>query len=296
MSRLAIGLCLLFGVCGTWATAQAQTPVPDDPAPAPSAEAPSDGPTSKGDTANKSDKGTDEALPDLGGEAPTSTVAHKAGWEDVVVLPRKAFLKNGRVEFAPIFGVSVNDVLIRHYAIGASVSYFITDVLGIGVEGQWFNRERSQRESLVGLQYNRIGSINQYLWGAALNFSYVPGYGKFSLFNRHIFHWEVLTNLGVGAIKSEILARNPSDATFTSTNIAPNFGLGGRLFVNRWLTVNLALRDYVFNDKFEPTDRKAGDTIDVVKQRAATQFVHNVMIYAGVGFYLPSAFQYKTGR
>src|SRR5262245_21652735 len=35
-------------------------------------------------------------------------------WQDIVVVPRKAFLKGGRLEMAPFAGVSINDNLIRH--------------------------------------------------------------------------------------------------------------------------------------------------------------------------------------
>src|SRR5215831_17980279 len=33
-------------------------------------------------------------------------------WQDIVVVPRKAFLKGGRVELSPFLGVSINDLLV----------------------------------------------------------------------------------------------------------------------------------------------------------------------------------------
>jgi len=116
----------------------------------------------------------------------TPGAAAQRSWQDVVVVPRKAFLKDGRLELFPFTGVSLNDVLIRHYSFGGNLNYYLTDVFSIGLEGQYFIKERTDRESIVGLQYNRIATLNRYLYAGALNFGYVPGYGKFTLFNRYI--------------------------------------------------------------------------------------------------------------
>jgi hypothetical protein len=35
---------------------------------------------------------------------------------------------------------------------------------------------------------------------------------------------------------------------------------------------------------------------DLAKQHAETDWVHNVMFYAGVGIYLPTKFSYRTPR
>ena len=86
------------------------------------------------------------------------------------------------------------------------------------------------------------------------------------------------------------------DATFKNNNITPSLGVGTHLFLSNWLTFNVALKDYVFNDMFEPTNRSPGEDIDTVKADAESQFVHNVMLYAGIGLYLPTSFQYRTPR
>jgi outer membrane beta-barrel protein len=217
-------------------------------------------------------------------------------YEDIVVVPRKAVLKDGRVELAPWAGLSVNDVLIRHYVFGGQFNYFLTDVLSVGLEGQYFIKERTSRESVVGLQYNRVATLNRHKYAGALNFGYAPGYGKFALFNQYIAHWEVVVTAGVGAIWTEIIPRVVGDEVFGGMRIAPNFGVGGRLFLSDWLTVNATLRDQVFNDKFEPTDRQRGQPIEQVQENATSAFVHNVTLNVSVGFFLPPSFQYKTAR
>jgi outer membrane beta-barrel protein len=240
--------------------------------------------------------------PATGEPAPAAATGEQAGaprtksWEDIVVVPRKAFLKGGRLELAPFTGITLNDVLIRHYTFGGDLNFYLTDVFSIGIEGQYFIKERSDRESLVGLQYNRIPTLNRYLYAAAFNFGYVPGYGKYTLFNKYIMHWDIFVAGGVGAIWSEIIPRVVGDETFQTIALAPDVQVGTRFFLSDWLTVSFAFRDYLFNDKFEPTDRDSSESIDEVKARAPGRFVNNLMFTASLGFYLPTSFQYRTPR
>jgi outer membrane beta-barrel protein len=283
MTRFALGFFATLAILGSGAAARAQDPAPP-PEPAPA---------EPGTKAEPSPEAAAEPAP-AAGEQPGG--ARRASYDDIVVVPRKAFLKSGRLELAPFTGVSLNDVLIHHYAVGGDLNFYLTDVFSIGLQGQYFIKERSGRESLVGLQYNRVPSLNKYKYAAAFNFGYVPGYGKFTLFNKYIWHWDIFVTAGVGAIWTEIIPRIAGEQTFQSINITPDFGAGTRFFLNDWLTISFALRDYAFNDKFEPTDRMRGENIEDVKRRATSQFVNNIMFFASVGFYLPTSFQYRTPR
>ena len=203
---------------------------------------------------------TDETQPakveeEVGGNAKAVRPNSSGSWADIVVVPRKAFLKGGRVELQPLAGVTVNDNLIRHFVFGADINYFLTDALWVGLQGQYFVKQLETQTELLGLQFNRTSTMNRYLYGGAFNMGYVPGYGKFALFNRQIVHWEVWISAGFGATFTEVIARNPADQAskaFKNTALTPNAGLGGRLFLPDWLTVNIALRDYIIADTYEP--------------------------------------------
>jgi outer membrane beta-barrel protein len=261
----------------------------DDKSAAPAAAAPADEPVGDDSADEKPAPGENEpeAKP-----APLTTES----WKDIVVVPRKAFLKGGRLELAPFTGTSINDNLIRHYAFGVDLNYFLTDVFSVGVEGQYFVKALTEREELIGLQYNRTTTLNRYLFAAALNFGYVPVYGKFAFLNKSIVHWEIYASAGIGWTRSEIIPRDPGNLSWTNDLLTPNAGLGSRFFLFDWLTVNFAVRDYFFADKFESLSRSRTDTIAFAKAHADSQFVQNVMFYAGVGMYLPTKFTYKSPR
>ncbi|MES1204722.1 MAG: outer membrane beta-barrel domain-containing protein [Pseudomonadota bacterium] len=259
---------------------------------------PAGGDTDALDLTDSKDKGVDEA------GAAAVRASTTLSWQDIVVVPRKPFLKGGRFEFAPFTGMSLNDILIRHYVFGLDLNFFLTNVLWVGLQGNYYIKALTDRETLIGLQYNRIPTLNKYKYGAALNFGYVPVYGKFAWFNKSILHWEIFASAGFGITQTEVIPRNQQYAAFTNLALTPNVAIGGRFFMFDWLTVNYAFRDYILLDKYEPALRGVPDTmgnpqfVDAVsaKANADGQMVHNVMFYVGLGIYLPTKFQYKTPR
>lgn len=304
MRRLFLGLLPFIGL-SIWASpGQAQQAAPNNPAKAAEGDPASDvasepepdlssEPLGEDPLADPAAKKAPAAKPGAGADAQAKA---KAAASDIVVIPRRSFLKAGRLELQPLTGVSINDVLIRHWAFGGDLNYFLSEVFAVGVQGMYFVKERTDREGLVGLQYNRISTINRYHWTAALNFTYLPVYGKFSLFNKYIMHWEGYVSGGVGMTKTEIIPRRPGDVPFDTNAITANVGVGTRLYVLDWLTFNVGLRDFVFNDKLEPVGRTREQDLASVKNDADNQFKHNVMLYLGVGLYLPPSFNYRSPR
>lgn len=294
MKRLSLSLFAWLAACGWMGVAQAQE-TPDPKAQQPLGEEEQKAPVGESLEAEGGKPEKIEAE-----EPEMRRVAGPLSWQDIVVVPRKVFLKGRRTELMPFTGVSINDILIRHYAFGADFNYFLTDVLSVGVQGQYFLKALTDRETVIGLQYDRIPTLNRYLFGFALNFGYVPIYGKFALFNSQIVHWELFASAGVGLTRTETIPRNPSNSKFNTDAITPNFAVGGRFFISDWLTVNFAIRDYIFQDKFESTDRSrfdpTGKNASAAKENANSQLVNNVMLYVGAGIFLPTKFEYKTGR
>ena len=291
MKRLVLGLSFVIVMLGGRGTGLAQTeaPLPPDPAD-PASPTPPAAPAPGADTTPPEGSVSQTTPADKPGEAAKRT------WQDVVVVPRKAFLKSGRLELYPFTGVSLNDVLIRHYSFGGELNYYLSDVFSIGLEGQYFVKERTDRESVVGLQYNRVATLNRYLYSGALQFGYVPGYGKFTLFNRYIIHWDFYVQAGVGLIQTEIIPARGGRRDVQEQQHRPQRG-------RRHAPVPQQLADLQRRaegprlQRQVRTDRPhAQQPIDTVKSNAESQFVHNVMLYAGIGLYLPTSFQYRTPR
>ena len=255
MKRLAFGLLLVLANPGLAAAAEASAAPAGETAEEKSSEAEAPAPATEAPEAKK------DELPDLSDEvkeaatqkeeAASEGASTRLSWEDIVVVPRKAFLKRHRFELAPFTAISINDSMVRHYSFGGDLTFYLTDVFSVAVEGQYFIKERSERESLVGFQFNRATTLNRFKYSASLVFGYVPGYGKFGLFNKYIVHWDVTVNAGIGLIWTEIIPVRIDDEIFSNRNICPSLAISTRMFVTDWLALSIGLRDYMFSDKFE---------------------------------------------
>lgn len=219
----------------------------------------------------------------------------RVSWQDIVVVVRKPFLKQRRLELLPQWGVTMNDNIIRHFQFSGQLNYFLTDVLAVGLEGQYYVKDLREPYLLVPSQARRLPTVNKYNYGAALNFHYVPIYGKFAILDNHIIHWETFFTAGVGFTQSEVLPRNPAYEPFKNFLITPNVGASMRFFVTKFLTVNAGIRDYVFVDQFEAIDRTEMSG-DAAKENADSSLINNVVFQAGISFWFPMSFEYTTFR
>lgn len=257
------------------------------------------------DNDNGSGSGSPDLSADLAAQAATPEAVQTGvvkktplSWKDIIVVVRKPFLKRKRTELNPFVGTTINDNIIRHYSIGGELAYYLTDVLAVGVEGQYYTHEFEGPFDLVARQARRLPTVNKYNWSTALDFHYVPVYGKFAVLDHKLVAWEVLFTAGIGVGQSEVIPRDTKYPGFTNLLIQPNIGAGMRFFLAKWLTINLGFRDYAFIDKFEPTDRSPGmnDTASMAQANADSKLINNIMFQIGVSFWVPTSFEYTTFR
>ncbi len=227
--------------------------------------------------------------------AASGSEVEAVSWQDIVVVVRKPFLKVSRIEIQPSFGITMNDNIIRHYQLAGALNYYLTDVLAVGVEGQYYVKDLREPFDLVARQARRLPTVNQYNFGAALNFHYVPIYGKFAVLDKHIISWETSLTAGVGFTQSEVIPRDPALQPFKNTLITPNVGASMRFFISRFLTVHAGIRDYVFVDNFESVNRTEPSG-SIAKENADSSLVNNIMFQTGVSFWFPMSFEYTTFR
>jgi outer membrane beta-barrel protein len=236
-----------------------------------------------------------------GNATPVATTPIKKtplSWQDIVVVIRKPFLKVRRTELFPFVGTTMNDNMIRHYSVGGELAYYLTDVLAVGVEGQYFAHSFQEPYDLVARQARRLPTLNEYKWSAALDFHYVPIYGKFAILDRQLVTWESFFTAGIGAGESAVIPRDKSFPGFSNLLIMPNVGASMRFFITKWITVNLGIRDYIFYDHFEPRNRSVTmfATSADAKDHAEGSLINNLMFQIGVSFWVPTSFEYTTFR
>ncbi len=220
-------------------------------------------------------------------------------------------LRRHRVEVNPYWSFTLNDQFVSHPAPGLAINYYITNVFAVGVNGNWYKPfgGNLNQDSAFNAQTRRAARIGvpltEYDWSAALNFTYVPMYGKFAGFGDFIFHYDAYLVGGVGMLSNRPIAViDPDNRTFKSkAHVAFNAGLGLRIFVNRWFAANLEVRDYAFVDELENITVAQGK--NAAGKDAATdestwygdkKFTNNVQAQVGLAFFLPFSWEYRLPK
>jgi len=298
--RWASTIALSFALLAPLA-ARAQDPTPPGSDPTPPGQDPTP-PTPPGSDPTPPGEPTPPGQNGSGNTGTAAPAADKAtgdtegrlgaiSWRDIVVVPRRPILKYHRVEIIPTYNLTLNSSVVRHHGFGGIVNFFLSETLNIALEATYYQPQLLEHFFLRGLDDRVLPSVNRYWWSAALNFGYVPIYGKFALFNKLIFQWEAYIGAGIGLIQTEWIPRDPGNSSQTNFDIMWHVDIGTRLFFTKWLVLQVYLKDYMFVDSFEPSQRTkmgadAGDS----------RFVNNLVFGVGIGMFLPTSFEYKYTR
>jgi outer membrane beta-barrel protein len=171
-------------------------------------------------------------------------------------------------------------------------------VLAVGVNFNWY--QGLETESKLDFSIRRSTRlavpITEYQLGAHLNFTYVPIYGKFEMFNDAIFQWDGYLVGGVGVLRTRPVAEiDPAVRNFDfDWRVAFNAGIGLRVFVTKWLSIFGELRDYLYMEKLENLQvsldhREVPSTwID-----PNSHLTNNVTVQLGFTMFFPFTFDYS---
>jgi outer membrane beta-barrel protein len=222
--------------------------------------------------------------------------------EEIFAVQQVYALRINRVELIPSISQSLNDPFVSHTGIGLGLNYWWTNVLALGVNFIWY--EGLESESELAFQVRRSTRlsvpINQYQFGAHLNFTYVPVYGKFSMFDEFIFQYDAYIIGGVGLMRTRpVPVVDPEVRQFDfDVRIAFNVGIGLRVFVTRWLAIFAELRDYMYLEQLENLTVALGDqrTDPTTWTQSSLAFTNNVTAHLGLTIFLPPEFDYRLPR
>jgi outer membrane beta-barrel protein len=231
-----------------------------------------------------------------------SKAAKKAVNAEIYAVQQIYALRNHRVEIQPYWSFTLNDQFVGHTAPGLAINWYITNVLAIGVNGNLYAGLNS--DSDFNFQNRRATHVavplNEYQWGANLNFTYVPMYGKFAGFGDFIFHYDAYIVGGVGAISTRPIAViDPDNRNFQfKPKVDFNLGIGLRIFFNRWFAIVGEVRDYIYDEQLEATTIAA---TQAQQQNSATWFgqnsiTNNVQAQVGVAIFLPFSWEYRLPK
>jgi outer membrane beta-barrel protein len=241
-----------------------------------------------------------------GAERPTRTTEAR---EEIFAVQQIYALRINRVELSPSAAFTLNDPFVSHSAVSLGLNYWWTNVLAIGVNFLWYEglEQESDLNFFIRRSTRLAVPVSAYQFGAHLNFTYVPLYGKFAMFNEFIFQWDAYIVGGVGLMNTRpVPVVDPEVRRFDfDVRIAFNLGIGLRVFVTRWLAIFGEIRNYMYLEQLEalevalgeqrfngPGDGLEGNTW--VQDSVA--FTSNVTVHLGLTIFLPFDFEYRLPR
>ncbi|MCA9527782.1 MAG: outer membrane beta-barrel domain-containing protein [Myxococcales bacterium] len=201
--------------------------------------------------------------------------------EEGDAIRRRLILRGGRFELAPAVGFTLNDPFTRNLLYGAQITYHVSDSFGIGVTGfgaYGFNSDLADRIESERPERAKQGTFGTVTAMGTLDFQFTPIIGKFALFGRQVFNYDlhVLAGIGVtqvgGATELEDLP------------ITPVAGVGLRAFVTNGFAINLEVRDYLYSASTNsvPNADSGGKA-----EATDSSFSNHFAITIGAGFFFP---------
>jgi outer membrane beta-barrel protein len=305
------------------ADADADAPAAAQPAPAPAggdqAGTPAATPEGAGTPAGEAPGGMDvcQITPDAPQcqavkEINLGVEAKKAVRAEIYAVQQQYVIKSGRFELMPYFAITLNDQFVSHDAPGLAFNYYITQVLAIGLNGNFYQGLNSNSD--FNFQNRRAARIsvplNDYQLSGDLNFTYVPMYGKFAGFGDFIFHYDAFVEGGLGVIRTRpIPVIDPDNRSFPDWNNRINFdlGIGVRIFFNRWLAAVIEVRDIIYSEKIEnktvlpanpalPLNSPLNPVNPATWYDPNTHLTNDVQMQVGLSIFLPTSFEYQLPK
>lgn len=225
--------------------------------------------------------------------------------EEVYAVQRIYALRLNRFEVSPSAAFTLNDPFVSRPAVGLALNYWFTNVLAVGVNALWYQFQDQLTESDLNFftrRNTRLGvPISQWQFGAYLNFTYVPFYGKFSVFNKLIFEWDAYIVGGVGMMRTRpVPIIDPAIRGFDfGLRVGFNLGIGLRIFVTRYLGITVEFRDYMFLERYEnvevspvPSERQDSSTWFA----DSPTFTNNLTTQIGFTLFFPFTFDYELPK
>lgn len=226
--------------------------------------------------------------------------------EKILAVQQRFIIKKRRAEIMPFWGVTLNDQFVKHPGLGMAINYYITEVMAIGVNGQYFggiDKFDFNVDSAFNAQVRRAARVGvpltEYAWSAAANFTYVPANGKFAGFQNFIFHYDAYVVGGIGVLSTRPIPVIDPDFRDFSYKPKPAFnaGIGLKIFFNRWFAAVLEVRDYIFLDELENLEIETGDArADESTWLGKSTLTNNVQAQLGVSVFIPFSFEYRLPK
>lgn len=192
--------------------------------------------------------------------------------EGIDVVQRRLFRKSMRHEFSLDGGINADNQFLMYELVGFKYTFHFRETMAFEIA---YSRAFHQDKAIIDDLRNNVDCpagatppcpvelqpppdpTKNIFFG---NFIWSPIYGKFSIFSKKIYHFDIFLVAGAGLFDNEEFNR-----------FAFNVGLGTKIYLNDWCAIRIDFRNF--------TVREGPPFYHIINNRTMT---------AGVSFFLPT--------
>lgn len=220
------------------------------------------------------------------------------------VVQNRFFLKEGRSEFSPIFGVVPNNPMVSRYTGGLLYAYHFSESLA--AEGAFIyspdlglNDLKGLTNTLVQIAASSEGSdvsfqqpLDKMILGATFAARWAPIYGKLNPFGIGIVNFDFYGTAGVGMLSTRLYyakfdpsAPEGSPPTLLEdagrqARVPINLGLGLDIFLTQTIALKVDARSYLYVAPKPQYDANA-------ETQQENRLYNNFIASAGISVFIP---------
>jgi outer membrane beta-barrel protein len=156
------------------------------------------------------------------------------------ILLERRYVKEERHFIGVYGGLIPNDPFVESYPVGLRYGYYVTDELGLELDGSVIGPELRSDTELTRFMatFGHEPDVPDLAsWRAHLGLSWNPMYTKLAFLNQKLFHFDIAFYLGAGVVSLEI-----DDAPRFEGSI----GLGLNVFLSENFSLRLDWRQFLF--------------------------------------------------
>ena len=189
----------------------------------------------------------------------------------VLVYQQNPLMKKGRADLSISSGVSANDQAFIHMNTGLGLRYHFSQRWSLAATYHKYFRGQTGLEDTLTQEYGIFPERKFRDFYAGLDVAWAPLDGKMLTLESAINQFDVYFILGAGVMQ-----------TFTQGlegELRPsgNLGFGSRIYLTGWCSLNVEVRDYIYQESLARKDSIYQDWVMAL----------------GVSFFLPPTYEYR---
>lgn len=181
---------------------------------------------------------------------------------DLPTLDSRAYARDGRFAVGLFGGLLPSEPFHWYIPLGARGSYHFANEYGVEIEGSYaLARDTNLTEYIKGEdRYKQIEDLT--VWRAHAMFTWHPLYGKLSVLQRKLSHFDF--NVGVGLGVAGVDRPDVSNVEDVSSAVVPEmvFGAGVQFFATDALSIRVDGRGHVYQGAETATESSFGERLE----------------------------------